>query len=51
MSNNQSPVYLPDYALDELACALYPSLIAFYQDEANQRAFEEWQVQRKSKQA
>lgn len=40
---------VPNHVLDELARALYPALLAFYEDEANQRAFAAWQAQRQSK--
>ena len=41
----------PDHVLDELARMLYPALLAFYEDEANQQAFMEWQAKRQSSSA
>ncbi|HIY39103.1 MAG TPA: hypothetical protein H9835_08185 [Candidatus Agathobaculum merdigallinarum] len=47
--SDRFPDNVPDYVLDELARALYPALLAFYEDEANQRAFAAWQAQRQPK--
>ena len=49
MMAEQLPDNVPDHVLDELARALYPALLAFYEDEANQRAYAAWQAQRQSK--
>ena len=47
--SDRFPDNVPDYVLDELARTLYPALLAFYEDEANQRAYAAWQAQRQSK--
>lgn len=47
--SDRFPDNVPDHVLDELAHALYPALLAFYEDEANQRAYAAWQAQRQSK--
>ena len=49
MMAEQFPDNVPDHVLHELARALYPALLAFYEDEANQRAYAAWQAQRQSK--
>jgi hypothetical protein len=45
-SNVKEANAIPDDALEALARCLYPKMVAFFESEAGQREFAEWQSRR-----
>ena len=46
---NLENVRIEKYAVESLARAIYPAVVAFYEDPENRAAFERWQAERQAK--